>query len=154
MRSPTVMRLERMRLEKTLGVVETALDGQDYLLASGFSAVDCSIGYCVYVARFFTNLDRFPRTREYFERIAERAAFQATLPVPGKLACTKRTSTRFRTTEFVMSFEIRDDVCFWRVQPMSGNDEFMAGSTWNPFREDPVAPGCRTCRIMFRPKQR
>ena len=84
MRSPTVMRLERMRLEKTLGVVETALDGQDYLLASDFSAVDCCIGYCVYVSQFFTRLDGFPRTREYFGRISERPAFKATLPGPGE----------------------------------------------------------------------
>ncbi|MYF68489.1 MAG: glutathione S-transferase family protein [Proteobacteria bacterium] len=84
MRSPTVMRLERMRLEKTLGVVETTLERQDCLLASGFSAVDCCIGYCVYVARYFTCLDGFPNTRGYHERNSERPAFRATLPAPGE----------------------------------------------------------------------
>ena len=84
MRSPTVMRLERMRLDKTLGVVEKALDGRDYLLASGFSAVDCCIGYCVYVAGFFTTFERLPAVEAYRCRIGKRPAFKDTLPKPGE----------------------------------------------------------------------
>ncbi len=83
MRSPTLMKLERLRLEKTLQVLETALDGRQYLLASGFCAVDACIGYCTYVAKHFTHLDRLPNTHAYFRRLSSRPAFRAALPPAG-----------------------------------------------------------------------
>ena len=70
MRSPTVM-----RLEKALEAVERAVAEQDYLLASGFSAVDVNIGYGVMIARRFVPADLLPALDEYYLRLAARPAF-------------------------------------------------------------------------------
>lgn len=83
MRSPTFMRLEKLRLDKTLGALESTLDTRDWLLASGFSAADCCVGYCVYVASFFTDLHRFPNVKAYRGRMFDRTAFRASIPGPG-----------------------------------------------------------------------
>lgn len=83
MRSPTVRKLETRRLEKAIAVLEAELESQDYLLPSGFSAVDIGIGYSLHVARLFTDLSQFPIAQAYYQRLAERSAFQASLPEPG-----------------------------------------------------------------------
>lgn len=84
MRSPTVMKYETMRLGRTLQVIEDALaDGRDYLLRSGFSAVDTNLGYSVYGAKFFVPLDVFPHVKAYTERLFARPAFVKALPPPG-----------------------------------------------------------------------
>lgn len=83
MRSPTVMKYETMRLSRVLGVVEDALDGRDYLLASGFSAVDTNIGYSIYGASKFVRLAAFPRVAAYLERLLARPSFQRALPPVG-----------------------------------------------------------------------
>lgn len=83
MRSVTVMKYETMRLKRVLSVVEEALEGRDYLLASGFSAVDTNIGYSVYGAGFFVHLDEFPRVQAYRDRLFARPAFQKALPPDG-----------------------------------------------------------------------
>jgi len=79
-RSPLLMKLERRRLEKSLEVLDTVLADREYLLKSGFSAVDTNIGYSIYIARFFTPLSALPNLERYYERLAERAAFQKSLP--------------------------------------------------------------------------
>ncbi len=84
MRSPTVMKYETMRLKRTLGVLEQGLsDGRDYLLASGFSAIDTNIGYSVYGAAHFVRLDEFPAVAAYWARLSERPAFRKALPPEG-----------------------------------------------------------------------
>jgi len=83
MRSPTVMKYETMRLKRVLSVVEEALEGREYLLASGFSAVDTNVGYSVYGAGFFVKLEEFPRVAAYRERLFARPAFQKSLPPEG-----------------------------------------------------------------------
>jgi glutathione S-transferase len=83
MRSPTVMRYETMRLGRTMGVLNEVLEGREYLLASGFSAIDTNIGYSVYGARFFLKLDAYPNVAAYAERLLARPAFQKALPPPG-----------------------------------------------------------------------
>jgi len=83
MRSPTVMKYETMRLGRTLQALETALDARDYLLASGFSAIDTNIGYSVYAAGFFARFDPFPNVAAYTERLMARPAFQKALPPSG-----------------------------------------------------------------------
>lgn len=79
-RSVGVMKLERRRLEKTLSVIDQVLDGQDYLLASGFSAIDTNVGYAVHIARHFTPLREFANVSGYYDRLHARPAFQAALP--------------------------------------------------------------------------
>lgn len=84
MRSPIVMKLEAARLTKCFAALEARLtdlgQGAQYLLASGFSAADISVGQAVYMARHFATLDAFPLTSDWYQRITERPAFQASLP--------------------------------------------------------------------------
>lgn len=84
MRSPIVMKLEAARLKKCYAAIEarlsTPVENRDYLLTSGFSAVDISVGQAVYMARHFSTLDEYPATVEWYARITERTGFEAALP--------------------------------------------------------------------------
>lgn len=84
MRSPIVMKLEAARLAKCYAAIEarlsTPIESRDYLLTSGFSAVDVSVGQAVYMARHFVSLDAYPATAAWYDRITARAGFQAALP--------------------------------------------------------------------------
>jgi len=80
-RSPLIMKLERRRLEKALEVLDNRLADREYLLESGFSAVETSIGYSVHIARFFTPLEAFANLNAYYDRLAARPAFQNSLPL-------------------------------------------------------------------------
>lgn len=82
LRSPVIIKLEKRRLEKAIEVIEASLQGRHYLLASGFSAVDISIGYSLHVARFFTDLTVYKRASDYYGRLSLRPAFQNSLPAP------------------------------------------------------------------------
>ena len=81
MRSPTVMKLETARLGRTLRLVEQTVEGQDWLMAAGFSGVDCAVGWSVWTARRFVPLP--VALQGYVDRCADRAAFQASLPGAG-----------------------------------------------------------------------
>ena len=83
MRSPVLMKIEARRLEKCYAALEARLDGRDHLLASGFTAADVGVGQAVYMARHFARLDGFPATSAWYGRIAERPAFEASLPGDG-----------------------------------------------------------------------
>ncbi|WP_187428693.1 hypothetical protein ROLI_012020 [Roseobacter fucihabitans] len=84
MRSPIVMKLEAARVRKCYDAIEarlsTPVENRDYLLTSGFSAVDISVGQAVYMARHFATLKDHPATAEWYERITERESFKASLP--------------------------------------------------------------------------
>ena len=80
-RSLLLMKLERRRLEKTLEVLDNHLsDGREYLLESGFSAIDTNMGYSVHISRFFTPLAAFPHLSAYYDRLSHRPAFKKSLP--------------------------------------------------------------------------
>lgn len=81
MRSPIVMKLEARRIEKCYQALEARLRGRDYLLDSGFSAADVSVGQAVYMARHFAKIDGFPALAEWYGRITARPGFLASLPV-------------------------------------------------------------------------
>jgi glutathione S-transferase len=87
MRSSIVMKLEAARLRKCYDAIEarlsTPLENRDYLLTSGFSAADVSVGQAVYMARHFAALDQYPETTKWYARITERPAFKASLPESG-----------------------------------------------------------------------
>ncbi|SEO26757.1 glutathione S-transferase [Salinihabitans flavidus] len=81
MRSSTQMSLEARRLSKVLERIELLLvDGREYLMETGFSGVDCAVGYGVDLARRFVRLDELPGVAEYLERLCARPAFQAAQP--------------------------------------------------------------------------
>ena len=86
MRSPIVMKLEAARLGKCYDAIEarlsTPVENRDYLLTSGFSAADVSVGQAVYMARHFRGLEDHPEVARWYDRITERPAFQASLPDP------------------------------------------------------------------------
>ncbi|MBO6633340.1 glutathione S-transferase family protein [Parvibaculum sp.] len=90
-RSPVVQKLESRRLEKSLEVVDRHLADRDYLLKSGFSAVDTNVGYSVHLAKGFVSLDPFSNVVAYYERLAARPAFkQAAASVPLNEQAPKR----------------------------------------------------------------
>ncbi len=84
MRSPIVMKLEAARTAKCYDAIEarlsTPVENRDYLLTSGFSAADISVGQAVYMARFFVTLENHPAVAEWYERISEREGFMKSLP--------------------------------------------------------------------------
>lgn len=82
MRSPTVMRLEAKRLEKTLDVVERGRKC-DFLLASGFSAADMAVAYGALIGRRFVALDRLPRVADWLDRLAARPGFARAMAQDG-----------------------------------------------------------------------
>lgn len=84
MRSPIVMKLEAARIGKCFDALEarlsTPVENRDYLLTSGFSAADISVGQAVYMSRYFVTLDAHPAVAEWYARITERAGFEKSLP--------------------------------------------------------------------------
>jgi glutathione S-transferase len=87
MRSPVVMKLEAKRLEKCYAAIEgrlsTPVENRDYLLTSGFSAADISVGQAVYLARHFAPIEGFAELAAWYARITDRPAFRASLPPEG-----------------------------------------------------------------------
>ena len=83
MRSATVMRLEAARLLKTLSVVERALEGRDWLLPSGFSAVDTNMGYGALIAQRFVPLIDLPNVRAWIARFEARPAYRTARAADG-----------------------------------------------------------------------
>ena len=75
--SPTVLKTETARLTGTLKAMERALGEQDWLLASGFSAVDTMMGYNLFASRYYVRMENFPTLQAYCNRITQRPAYQA-----------------------------------------------------------------------------
>lgn len=75
--SPVVIKLTTARLAATLGGMEALLEGQDYLLPTGFSAADVMMGFNLAAAPYYVRMDPFPRLRAYCDRLEARPAFQA-----------------------------------------------------------------------------
>lgn len=84
MRSPIVMKLEAARIAKCYDALEarlsTPVENRDYLLTSGFTTADISVGQATYMAQFFVKLDKHPAVAEWYERITERESFAESLP--------------------------------------------------------------------------
>jgi len=78
-RSPVVQKLESRRLEKALGVIDDRIKDREWLLASGFSAADISVGYSIHLGQQFISIEGLPRVVEYYQRIKARPAFQRSL---------------------------------------------------------------------------
>jgi glutathione S-transferase len=79
-RSAGLIKLESARLKKCLAVVEAHLLDRDTLLATGFSAADIAVGTSIHLALRFSEMKTFPILERYYERLSQRAAFQASLP--------------------------------------------------------------------------
>jgi glutathione S-transferase len=66
--SVPVVKLLHARLRASLAAMEARIEG-DYLLPSGFSAADIMFGYGFELARYFVELDAYPRLVAYWERL-------------------------------------------------------------------------------------
>ena len=51
-----------------------------YLLKSGFSAVDTSVGYSIHMGSMFVNISEFKNVENYYHKLKSRAAFKKSLP--------------------------------------------------------------------------
>ena len=61
----------------SLEVLDRRLEDRDYLLGAEFGAADVMNGCTVNMAKVFgVDLGPFPAASRYFERVAERPAFQ------------------------------------------------------------------------------
>ncbi len=85
MRSPTQMGLEAKRLAVTLKRLDAQLsDGREWMLQSGFSAVDCVLAYGVFVSEKFTSLADMPNLSAWWGRYQARPSFSKALPKEGE----------------------------------------------------------------------
>ncbi|NKX44325.1 glutathione S-transferase family protein [Roseicyclus persicicus] len=80
--SPTVVKLNTLRLADTLRALEGMVEGE-YLLPSGFSAADAMLGFNLFAAPFYVRMDPFPRLRDYWGRISARPGFRAAAAIEG-----------------------------------------------------------------------
>jgi glutathione S-transferase len=78
---PRVLEEMRERARVCLTAVEEALDGQDYLVGSEFTAADIMMGYSLFLARWVGAMDpgEFPNVSAYFARLEARPAFVRTM---------------------------------------------------------------------------
>lgn len=77
LRSKAVLQIQARRLAATAKVLEAALSGRDWLLPSGFSAVDVMMGFNVFALPRYIRMDKFPAITAYAARISERPAYKA-----------------------------------------------------------------------------
>lgn len=85
MQSPTQMGLEAKRLAVVLQRLDDILaDGRDWMLAGGFSAVDCVLAYGVFVGEKFTDISAMPHLSAWWERFKARPSFAKALPKEGE----------------------------------------------------------------------
>ena len=75
-RSQDVDLWAQRELKKLFSVLETQLNKQEYILKSGFSAADISVGYCLLLARLAQAHDQITdRVQEYWETLTDRDAW-------------------------------------------------------------------------------
>ncbi|MEP2030095.1 MAG: glutathione S-transferase family protein [Paracoccaceae bacterium] len=84
MASPTVIKLNTARLAGTLKALDGMLEGQDYLLPSGFSAADMMMGFNIFAAPYYVKFDPYPRLQAYCARLKQRPGYIAARARDGK----------------------------------------------------------------------
>ena len=80
LRSPVVIKLESRRLEKAIEVLNDHLNGREYLLESGFSAVDTAVGYSIHMGSMFIKISEYKNIVSYYNKLKNREAFRKSLP--------------------------------------------------------------------------
>ena len=73
--SATVVKLLNARLRAALAAMEARMEG-DHLLPSGFSAADIMFAYGFELARYYVDLDQYPRLMAYWDGLRARPAYQ------------------------------------------------------------------------------
>lgn len=82
-RSGPLLRLQVKRLAVTARALETHLAGRDFMLASGFSAADCMLGFNTEAIFRFLPAADFPALTAYRDRMAARPAWQRAIAQGG-----------------------------------------------------------------------
>ena len=90
--SVTVAKLNTARMKIGLGAVNAMLDGQDWLCRSGFSVADIMMGFNLFCARYFIDMEPFKNLAAYRLRINARPAYQR--------ACNKDGVQEFYKQDF------------------------------------------------------
>jgi glutathione S-transferase len=80
--SPTVVKLNTLRLGATLRAFEGMIEGE-YILPSGFSAADAMMGFNLFAAPYYVPLDPHPGLRAYWDRLRARPGFQRAAEIEG-----------------------------------------------------------------------
>lgn len=83
-RSVPLMKLDTKRLAVTAKAMERHLAGQDTLLASGFSAADCMLGFNIEALFRFVPAADFPNLVAYRDRMMARPAYQSAAAKAGQ----------------------------------------------------------------------
>lgn len=75
-RSKDVEKWAEAELVKVFSMLETQLGDHDYILKSGFSAADISVGYCLLLARLAQAHDQITdRIQDYWDMLIDRDAW-------------------------------------------------------------------------------
>lgn len=78
-RSKDIELWAEVELTKVFSILETQLSDHDYILKSGFSAADISVGYCLLLARLAkAHAQITDRIEDYWETLTERDAWLKT----------------------------------------------------------------------------
>jgi glutathione S-transferase len=72
--SPAVVKLLTARLRAALAALEARMAGE-HLLPSGFSAADVMLAYGFELARYYVDLDAYPRLMAYWDGLRARPAY-------------------------------------------------------------------------------
>jgi glutathione S-transferase len=70
--------------------VEAGLGADDWLLPSGFSAVDCAVGYGALIGRRFASFERLPRVAGWLARCEAREGFRRAAARDGEAEIYRR----------------------------------------------------------------
>lgn len=82
-RSIPLLKLDTRRLAVTALALQRHLTGQDYLLASGFSAADCMMGFNIEAIFRFLPVRDYPALAAYRDRLTARPAYRRALEKAG-----------------------------------------------------------------------
>ena len=81
--SPIVIKLTVARLRQTLRGLEARLGDQGWLLPSGFSGADIMLGFNLFAAPYYIEMDEFPKVLAYKARVEARPAHQRAVEQEG-----------------------------------------------------------------------
>ena len=74
----TVRDIFKSRIFKRFDLIQTTLEGQDYLMGDGFTVADAYLFTVLrWMPGFSINLDRWPNIVAYIQRIADRPSVAA-----------------------------------------------------------------------------
>ena len=83
--SPTVVKLNTLRLADTLRALEGMVAGETFL-PTGFSGADAMLGFNLFAAPYYVRMAPYPRLRAYWAALQARPAFRQAAEIEGPQA--------------------------------------------------------------------